>query len=49
MALRRATRCTPIAIVIVINAGSPSGMVDTAMLTTAWKRLTKSIFITHLP
>jgi hypothetical protein len=49
MALRWAIRCTPIASVIVISVGSPSGITDTAMLTTAWKNCTKSIPFTHLP
>jgi hypothetical protein len=49
MALRWAMRWTPIARVIVISAGSPSGMSDTAMPTTAWKSSTKSIPFTHLP
>ncbi len=35
MALRCAMRRTPIASVTVISAGSPSGITDTAMLTTA--------------
>ena len=35
MALRCAMRCTPIAIVIVISAGKPSGITETAMPTTA--------------
>jgi hypothetical protein len=35
IALRWAMRCTPIASVIVMSAGSPSGMSDTAMPTTA--------------
>jgi len=35
MALRWAMRCTPMASVIVMSAGSPSGMSDTAMPTTA--------------
>ena len=49
MALRWAMRCTPMASVMVISVGSPSGIADTAMATTAWKRLTKSIPLTHLP
>ena len=39
MALRCAMRCTPMASVIVINAGSPSGISDTAMPVTAWEEL----------
>ena len=35
MALRWAMRCTPIANVIVISAGKPSGITETAMPTTA--------------
>jgi len=35
MALRWAMRCTPIASVTVISAGRPSGITETAMLTTA--------------
>jgi hypothetical protein len=49
MAFRRAMRCTPMARVIVISAGSPSGMSDTAMPTTAWNNSTKFIPCTHLP
>ncbi len=41
MALRWAMRCTPIASVIVISAGRPSGISDTAMPTTAWNSWTK--------
>ena len=43
MALRCAMRCTPMASVIVISAGSPSGISDTAMPVTAWKSSTKSM------
>ena len=49
MALRWAMRCTPIASVIVMIAGSPSGMTETAMPTTAWKSATKSMPFTHWP
>jgi len=49
MALRWAMRWTPMARVIVMSAGSPSGMSDTAMPTTAWKSSTKSIPLTHFP
>ena len=49
MALRWAMRWTPIARVTVISAGSPSGITDTAMLTTAWKIVMKSMPRTHLP
>ena len=35
MALRWAIRCTPIASVMVMIAGRPSGMNETAMATTA--------------
>ena len=35
--------------VTVISAGSPSGITDTAMLTTAWKTSTKGRCRTHLP
>ena len=35
MELRCAMRCTPMASVIVINAGKPSGITETAMPTTA--------------
>ncbi len=35
MALRRAMRCTPIASVMVITAGNPSGITLTASATTA--------------
>ncbi len=36
MALRAAMRWTPIASVMVMSAGSPSGIIDTAMPVTAW-------------
>ena len=49
MALRLAMRCTPIASVIVISAGSPSGMADTAMPVTAWNSSTNGTPRTHLP
>ena len=49
MALRWAMRCTPIAKVIVMIAGNPSGISDTAMPTTAWKSSTNSMPFTHLP
>jgi hypothetical protein len=49
MALRWAIRCTPIASVTVISAGNPSGITDTAMLTTARKMSTNSIPWTHRP
>ena len=49
MALRCAMRCTPIASVMVMSAGRPSGITDTAMATTAWKSSTKSMPFTHLP
>jgi P-type E1-E2 ATPase len=43
MALRCAMRCTPIANVTVMSAGNPSGITDTAMLTTAWNTSTKGM------
>jgi hypothetical protein len=49
MALRWAMRCTPIASVMVMIAGRPSGITETAMPTTAWNSSTKSIPFTHLP
>ncbi len=49
MALRWAMRCTPIASVIVMMAGRPSGITETAMPTTAWNSSTKSMPFTHLP
>jgi hypothetical protein len=36
MALRAAIRWTPIASVMVMRAGKPSGIIDTAMPVTAW-------------
>ena len=39
IALRWAMRCTPMASVMVMSAGNPSGISDTAMPTTAWKKL----------
>ena len=32
-----------------MSAGNPSGITDTAMLTTAWKTSTKGRCRTHLP
>ena len=49
MALRCAMRCTPIASVMVMIAGSPSGMTDTAMPTTAWNSVDEIHARTHLP
>ena len=49
MALRCAMRCTPIASVIVISAGRPSGISDTAMPTIAWNSSTKSMPMTQRP
>ena len=47
--MRRAMRCTPIASVIVMSAGKPSGITDTAMPTTASDIPTKSMPLTHRP
>ena len=41
MALRAAIRWTPIASVMVMSAGKPSGIIDTAMPVTAWNISTK--------
>ena len=49
MALRCAMRCTPMASVMVMSAGRPSGMSDTAMPTTAWKSSTKSMCPSQWP
>ena len=49
IALRCAMRCTPMARVIVINAGRPSGISDTAMPTMAWKSSTNGMSITQWP
>ena len=49
MALRWAIRCTPIASVIVMIAGRPSGITDTAMPVTAWNSSTNAMPLTHLP
>jgi hypothetical protein len=49
MAWRCAMRCTPIASVTVISAGRPSGMIDTAALTTAWKMSMNAMSRTHHP
>ena len=46
MALRRAMACTPMASVIVITAGRPSGMAATATPTTAMNRSEKGMWIT---
>ena len=43
IALRLAMRWTPIASVIVMSAGRPSGISDTAMPTIAWNNSTKSM------
>ena len=49
IALRCAIRWTPIAKVIVISAGKPSGISDTAMPTIAWNSSTNSMPITQRP
>ena len=49
MALRWAMRCTPMASVIVMSAGNPSGISDTAMPTTAWKSSTKPMCPSQCP
>jgi hypothetical protein len=46
MAWRRAIACTPMASVIVITAGSPSGMAATATATTAMKSSAKGRWLT---
>ncbi len=46
---RLAMRWTPIASVIVISAGRPSGMSETAIPVTAWNSSTKSMPMTHRP
>src|SRR5271166_5732326 len=45
MALRWAMRCTPIASVMVMSAGNPSGISDTAMPTTSLEELDEA----HVP
>ena len=42
-------RCTPIASVIVISAGRPSGMSETAMPTTAWNNSTNVMWPSQWP
>ncbi|MDT4839278.1 hypothetical protein FQZ97_730640 [compost metagenome] len=49
MALRLAMRWTPMARVMVISAGRPSGIIDTAMPTIAWNSSTKAMPITQRP
>ena len=49
MALRCAMRCTPIASVMVMSAGRPSGIIDTAMPTTAWNISTNAMPCTQRP
>ena len=46
MAFRRAMACTPIASVMVMTAGSPSGMAATATPTTAMNSPEKSLWPT---
>ncbi len=49
MALRLAMRWTPMASVMVISAGRPSGISDTAMPTTAWNNSTKLMWPSQWP
>jgi hypothetical protein len=49
MAWRWAMRCTPIASVMVMSAGKPSGINETAMPVTAWNSSTNGMPVTHLP
>src|SRR5262249_35227471 len=49
IALRWAIRWTLIANVIVMSAGKPLGMTETAILTTAWKICMKGICRIYLP
>ena len=49
MALRLAIRCTPIASVMVMRAGRPSGIIETAMPVTAWNISTNGMSWTNRP
>ena len=49
IALRAAIRWTPIASVMVMRAGRPSGIIETAMPVTAWNISTKGICWTNRP
>ena len=49
IALRAAIRCTPIASVMVMSAGRPSGIADTAIPTTAWNSSTKVMWPSQWP
>ena len=49
MALRAAIRWTPIASVMVMSAGKPSGIIDTAMPVTAWNISTNGMSRTRWP
>ena len=47
IALRAAMRCTPIASVMVISAGRPSGIAATAKPTTA-EKIVREVHARHL-
>ena len=49
MALRAAIRWTPIASVMVMRAGKPSGIIETAMPVTAWNISTNGMSRTRCP
>ena len=49
IALRAAIRWTPIASVMVMRAGRPSGIIDTAMPVTAWNISTNGMSRTRCP
>ena len=49
MALRLAMRCTPMASAVVIIAGRPSGITETAIPTTAWNSSMNSMPFNHVP
>ena len=49
MALRAAIRWTPIASVMVMSAGKPSGIIDTAMPVTAWNISTNGMLLDEPP
>ena len=49
IALRAAMRCTPMASVMVMSAGRPSGIIETAMPITAWNISTNGMWPSQWP
>ena len=49
IALRLAMRCTPMASVMVMRAGRPSGIIETAIPVTAWNMSMNGMFWTSRP